>query len=158
MVAGEGVGETGEESGVLHFFAAGFEAVVFVVEADAEDLGGVGDDGEVGELAGGVVGGEGLGERGDAAEGLGGEEGAEVREGGADVAAEIEDAVGTSDAVGGAAFCDEAYVGHVVPCSRGGRIAAWLFDGKTLAAGARCECVLRGVGGDFYPASFEGNG
>jgi hypothetical protein len=75
--------------------------VVLVVEADAEDLGGVGDDGKVGELAGAVVGGEGVGESGDAAEGLGGEEGAEVGEGGADVAAEVEDAVGTGDAVGG---------------------------------------------------------
>ena len=136
MVAGEGVGETGEEGGVVGGAAAGFGEVVLVVEADAEDLGGVGDEREIGELAGGVVGGEGLGEGGDAAVGLGGEEGAEVGEGGADVAAEVEDAVGTGDAVGGATFCDEAYVGH-------GWFPALLVAGRPLVEsmvkhGARC--------------------
>ena len=109
MVGGEGVGETGEDGGVVGWAAAGFGEVILIVEADAEDFGGVGDDREVGELAGRVVGGEGVGEGCDAAEGLGGEEGTEAGEGGADVAAEIEDAVGTGDAVGGAAFCGEAY-------------------------------------------------
>ena len=45
MVAGEGVGETGEEGGVVDGSALGFFEVILVVEADAEDLGGVGDEG-----------------------------------------------------------------------------------------------------------------
>ncbi len=52
MVAGESVGETGEEGGVIGWPTTGFGEVILIVEADAEDLGGVGDDGEVGELAG----------------------------------------------------------------------------------------------------------
>ena len=88
--------------------------------------------------------------------GLGGEEGAEVREGGADVAAEVENAVVAGDAVGGAAFCCEAYVGHAVPCSLGRR-----WTGCSMVKHSRQArgpgCVLHGVGGDFYPASFEDN-
>jgi hypothetical protein len=119
LVAGKGVGEPGEEGGVVGGAALGFFEVVLVVEADTEDFGGVGDERQVSELAGAVVGSKGVGKGGDATEGLGGEEGAEVREGGADVAAEVENAVVTGDAVGGTAFCNEAYVGHAIPCSLG---------------------------------------
>ncbi len=67
--------------------------------------------------------------------GLPGEEGAKVGEGGADVAAKVEDAVGTCDTVAGAAFCDEAYKCHgFFPALSCGRVVGRIgFDSRTDA-------------------------
>jgi hypothetical protein len=58
------------------------------------------------------------------------------------VAAEVEDAVVAGDAVGGSAFCDEAYIGHEeFPALLGwpGGGLGWL-DGGRAAEDAGC-CV-----------------